>query len=44
MRYGMMKGALLLLQSTWEILLQKFKIIACLLNDVEFPTKAICYY
>ena len=26
MRYGMMKGTLLLLQSTWDILLQKFKI------------------
>ena len=26
MGYGMMKGTLLLLQSTWEILLQKFKI------------------
>ena len=26
MRYGMMKGTLLILQSTWEILLQKFKI------------------
>jgi hypothetical protein len=44
MRYGIMKEPYFFLRSTWEIFLQKFKINSCLLNDVEFPTKAICYH
>jgi hypothetical protein len=39
-----MKEPYFFLRSTWEIFLQKFKINSCLLNDVEFPTKAICYH
>jgi len=41
MRYDMIKGTLLLLQSAWEFSYKNSKSIAYLLNDVEIPTKAI---